>query len=338
MLAFIPSPSQSSIHIGPLAIRAYGVLIAVAVVVAATWTSRRWEARGEDPADITQIAIWAVPAGVIGARLYHVITDFELYRHNLTGMFKIWDGGLGIWGAIAAGAGAAVVVARRRGMNVPALLDAAAPALPLAQAIGRLGNYFNQELFGRPTRLPWGLEIDPVNRPSQYFQYKTFHPTFLYELLWDLVVVAIVLAVERRRLVRPGYLFAVYVTAYTFGRFFTEWMRIDFAHKFLGLRLNDWTSIVVFVAGAGFVIAGLRRPGDPERAVIPSREGRGAPPQTDGPSADHAHAHDQDDAGAHDHADAHDHAGAHDHDSGHDHAPAHDDNHDHRERDPSAST
>ena len=258
MLAFIPSPSQGSIHLGPVPLRAYSLFIALGVYVAVVVTSRRYKHRGGDPELIVSIALWAVPAGIVGARIYHVVSDFELYRHNLTGMVKIWDGGLGIWGGVALGTIVGAWVAHRRHADVRLLMDCVAPALPLAQAIGRWGNYFNQELFGRPTTLPWGLRIDLAHRPTGYERFATFHPTFLYEMLWDLTVVAIVLLAERHLRLRKGYLFAVYVAAYTFGRFFVESLRIDHANKFLGLRLNDWTSIVVFVVAMGFVIAGLR--------------------------------------------------------------------------------
>jgi prolipoprotein diacylglyceryl transferase len=260
VFAYLPSPSSGVLHIGPVALRAYGLLIALGVFAAVWWASRRWEARGGDPGDISAIALWAVPAGLIGARIYHVITDYELYRgKHWVDMFKIWAGGLGIWGGIAAGVLVGAYVAHRRHLDVLQLLDVVAPVLPLAQAIGRWGNYFNQELFGRPTTLPWGLRIDAAHRPPQYAASSTFHPTFLYESLWDLAVVGIVLLVERRVRLKPGRLLAVYVAAYTFGRFFTEWLRIDFAHKFLGLRLNDWTSILVFVVAMVFVITGIDR-------------------------------------------------------------------------------
>jgi len=263
VIAYIPSPSSGVLHIGPVALRAYGLLIALGVFAAVWLASKRWEARGGDPADISSIALWAVPAGLIGARIYHVVTDYELYRgKNWPNMFKIWAGGLGIWGGIAGGVLVGAYVARRRHLDVKALFEVVAPALPLAQAIGRWGNYFNQELFGRPTKLPWALKIDAAHRvglPLSYQQYTTFHPTFLYESLWDLAVVGIVLLVEKRVRLKPGRLLAVYVAAYTFGRFFTEYMRIDFAHKFLGLRLNDWTSIIVFAVAMVFVVTGIDR-------------------------------------------------------------------------------
>ncbi len=261
-LAYLPSPSSGQIRVGPVPLRAYGLLIAVGVYTAVVISSRRLRSRGGNPELIAVIAVWAVPAGLVGARLYHVITDYELYTHNLVGIVKIWDGGLGIWGGVLGGTAVGAWIAHRRGADVALLLDVVAPALPLAQAIGRLGNYFNQELFGRPTSLPWALRIDVVHRPAQYARYSTFQPTFLYELLWDLSVVGIVLWTERYVRLRRGYLFAVYVAAYTFGRFWIESLRIDFAHRFWGLRLNDWTSIVVFTTASAFVVAG-RRPSPP---------------------------------------------------------------------------
>jgi phosphatidylglycerol---prolipoprotein diacylglyceryl transferase len=259
ILAYIPSPSSGQIRIGPVPLRAYGLCIALGVYAAVVITARRYRGRGGNPELITAIAVWAVPAGIVGARLYHVVTDYELYTHHWLNAFKIWDGGLGIWGGILAGTAVGVYVAHRSGADARLLMDCVAPALPVAQGIGRWGNYFNQELFGRPTRLPWALKID-VRHNLGYPPGTTFHPTFLYESLWDLVIVAgLVLLAERHLKLRKGYLFAVYVAVYTFGRFWIESLRIDFAHKFLGLRLNDWTSIVVFVVAAAFVIAGRRQ-------------------------------------------------------------------------------
>jgi len=280
VIASLPSPSSGAIHLGPLQLRAYGLCIALGVWAAVVVTARRYRARGGDPNLITTIAIWAVPAGIVGARIYHVITDYELYfgagGHPLNAL-KIWDGGLGIWGGIALGVVVGAWVAHRHHADVPLLLDCAAPALPLAQAIGRWGNWWNQELFGRPTTLPWALEISRGHRPAAYVQYSTFHPTFLYESLWDLCVVGIVLLVERKVRLRKGSLLAVYVAAYTFGRFFTEYERIDFAHKIGPLRLNDWVSAVVFV-GAVTVLVVLNRGSRPEVADrTPAVAGEGAP-------------------------------------------------------------
>jgi len=264
-LAYLPSPPYDGLHLGPLHLRIYGVLIALAAIVATEWAARRWRARGGEPREIYRLAAWSLPAGIIGARAYHVATDSELYRGHWLDAFKVWDGGLGIWGGVAAGVVVGLIVARRMRLPGPALLDTVAPAIPLAQAIGRWGNWFNQELFGRPTRLPWALHIDASHRPVAFSQYATFHPTFLYESLWDLAVVAIVLWAERRLRLRPGYLFAVYVAAYSFGRFFTEWLRIDNAHRFLGMRLNDWTSVILFVAAAAvLMVGGVRSRGEQE--------------------------------------------------------------------------
>jgi prolipoprotein diacylglyceryl transferase len=253
--------------------------IALGVWAAVAVCSRRYRARGGNPNLITTIALWAVPAGIIGARIYHVVTDYELYfasgGHPLNAL-KIWDGGLGIWGGILGGVLTGAWVARRHGADVGLLFDCVAPALPLAQAIGRWGNWFNQELFGKPTTLPWALKIDAAHRPQGYANYATFHPTFLYESLWDLCVVGIVLLVERRTNLRRGSLLAVYVAAYTFGRFFTEYERIDFAHKFGPLRLNDWTSVVVFSVAVVVLVAYNRRRPASETDVVEEEEPRGA--------------------------------------------------------------
>lgn len=277
ILSYIPSPSHGVLHIGPIPLRAYAACILLGVAAAIWLAGRRWEAEGGDPRLISDLAVWAVPAGLVGARIYHVITDYELYTHHPLDALKVWDGGLGIWGGIAVGTLVGIVVARRRGADTLALLDAVAPALPLAQAIGRWGNWFNQELFGRPTTLPWGLRIDPVNRPAAYAKFSKFQPTFLYESLWNLVVVAIVVAVGRRHRLRPGRLFALYVATYTFGRFWIELLRIDFAHRIAGLRINDWTSVVVFLVASAFVVTGRRSDrSEPEPVVeetSPAKDG-----------------------------------------------------------------
>jgi prolipoprotein diacylglyceryl transferase len=259
LLAFLPSPPRDAIHVGPLQLRAYGLMIALGVVAAVYWAERRWAARGGRPGDISAIALWAVPAGILGARLYHVVTDYELYTHHPWRAVAIWDGGLGIPGGIAAGVIAGFVVARHRHLPIPPLLDTVAPVLPLAQAIGRWGNWFNQELFGRPTSLPWAVYIDPAHRPAGFEQIATYHPTFLYESLWNLALVGIILLVERSHRLRPGRLFAVYVAGYTLGRFFIERMRIDFAHTIAGLRVNEWVSIVLFIAATIAIATGRRR-------------------------------------------------------------------------------
>jgi prolipoprotein diacylglyceryl transferase len=272
MFGYIPSPSTNGISLGPLRLHMYGFLI-VAGVFAAVWLAdRRWRARGGEAGTFSAIALWAVPGGLVGARLYHVATDYELYTHHPFDALKIWQGGLGIWGGIAGGVLVGWFYIRRHDLDFPAILDTVAPALPLAQAIGRWGNYFNQELFGRPTTLPWGLKIDAANRPLAYAHSATFQPTFLYESLWDLAVVGLVLLVEKRVRLRKGYLFAVYVALYTFGRFFTEYLRIDFAHKILGLRINDWVSVIIFLGAVALILRQGRAGGEPDASEPADQE------------------------------------------------------------------
>lgn len=257
-LASIPSPSSGTIELGPLNLTAYGLMIALGVVAAVWLTQRRWAERGGDPDDIVTIAMWAVPAGLVGARLYHVLTDWQRFRGEWLDVVKIWEGGLGIPGGIALGTAVGLVVARRLGIRIPVILDAAAPALPLAQAIGRWGNWWNQELFGGPTDLPWGLEIDAANRPAEYADVATFHPTFLYESLWNLALVALIIWVGRRGLLQRGYLFSLYVAGYGLGRLAMEALRVDEASLLLGLRVNVWMSLALIVVGGAFVVRGWR--------------------------------------------------------------------------------
>ena len=259
-LAFIPSPSTGVLHLGPLPLRAYAACILLGVVVAVIVGERRWVARGGAKGLVTDIASIGVPCGLVGARLYHVITSPAAYFGRdgvpLHALF-IWRGGLGIWGGVLGGGLGAAVVLRRRGVDIGAFADAVAPGIVIAQAIGRFGNYFNQELFGRPTTLPWGLRIDPANRPAGFTQFATFQPTFLYESLWDLGVAALVIVAERRFRLRRGRAFALYVAAYCVGRAWIEALRIDDANHLFGLRLNDYVAIVVFLAGTAFIV--LRR-------------------------------------------------------------------------------
>ena len=245
LLASLPSPSFKSLHIGPVQLRIYGLMIAMGVVAAVWLAERRWLARGGKPEEIQSLAAWAVPVGLVGARLYHVVTSFDGYRSQPWRMFEIWEGGLGIPGGIAAGVLGGLVVARRRNLPLSPLLDAIAPALPLAQAIGRWGNWFNQELFGRPTSLPWGLRIDLANRPVENAASTTFQPTFLYESLWNLTLAGCLIFFGPRLRLRPGRLFALYLAGYASGRLWIERMRIDAAHSVGGLRLNEWTAIIV---------------------------------------------------------------------------------------------
>ncbi len=258
----IPSPDQGVWHLGPVPLRAYALCI-VAGIFAGYWLGRkRWVARGGDPEIISDIVMWAVPFGLVGSRIYHVLTDYELYfgdgRDPLDAL-KIWHGGLGIWGGVAFGALGGWIACRRHKVSFLAVADVLAPGIILAQAIGRWGNYFNQELFGKPTTLPWALQIDPDHRPEGYTQFATFHPTFLYEFLWSLGVLALLLWADRRFTLGHGRLFALYVAGYTAGRVWIEMMRIDTVNHIAGLRLNVWTSIILFVASVAFFIYSARR-------------------------------------------------------------------------------
>jgi prolipoprotein diacylglyceryl transferase len=218
-------------------------MYAVAVIVAVVIMKRRWKG---DPALVDEVALWGFPAGLIGGRLYHVITSWDEVPHTWWGPFAVWEGGLGIWGGIAAGVAVGIWRVHRRGADVPAFMDAGVPALLVAQAIGRVGNWFNQELFGKPTDLPWGLEIDPEHRPDQYLDSPTFHPVFLYEIIWNLTLAFVL---TRLRGVRPPGLFALYVAGYSAFRIFAELIRVDPAHHILGLRLNLFVAGTLFVAG-----------------------------------------------------------------------------------------
>ena len=265
LLGFIPSPSKGIVHIGPLPLHAYGLCLAIGVLVAARIAERRWEARGGKAGTIGEIGVIVVVSGVIGARVYHLFTGYDWHDGGLAGTVKIWQGGLSIWGAVAGGALAVVFVAHRRNLPTLVLLDACAPGVVMAQAIGRWGNYFNQELFGRPTRLPWGLEIDVAHRPAKYVNFETFHPTFLYESLWCLAIFGLLVWAERRFRFAAGQTFALYVALYTFGRFFLELMRSDAASKLFGVRFNALLSAVLCIVGAvWFVLLGRR-----ERAPSP---------------------------------------------------------------------
>lgn len=282
----IPSPGQGVWHLGPLPIRAYALAIILGVVAAVWFGEKRWIARGGRSGEIGDIALWAVPAGLIGARLYHVATDHALYfshsdapNHDWhpIGALEIWHGGLGIWGAIAGGAFGAWLGCRHYGIKMLPLMDALAPALLLAQAIGRWGNYFNQELFGRPTTKPWGLEIDRAKRPAGYKDFETFHPTFLYECLWNLGALGVVVYLDRKLRLGFGRAFALYVMAYCLGRLWIEHLRIDTIelNNVLGLRWGEWMAIGLFVAAlVYFVVAGRRHPAPDSREESVYVEGR----------------------------------------------------------------
>jgi prolipoprotein diacylglyceryl transferase len=273
ILAGIPSPGQGVWHLGPVPIRAYALCIIAGVVVAIWLGERRWVARGGRPGQVGDIALWAVPFGLVGGRLYHVATDWRLYfgegRDPVAALY-VWQGGLGIWGAIALGALGAWIACRRYGVKFAPLADALAPGVVMAQAIGRWGNWFNQELYGRPTTLPWGLEIDPEHRVDGYEQYATFHPTFLYECLWNLGTAGLVIWADRRFRLGYGRAFALYVMAYTAGRAWIEALRIDTVQEndVFGLRLNVWTSIIVFLLALAYFVVSLHRHPGREESVL----------------------------------------------------------------------
>ena len=259
-LAYIPSPEHGIYYVGPLPLHMYGLMLAIGVLVAAWVAEKRWEAAGHDPKEIGQIAVPVIIGGVVGARVYHLFTGYKWSEGGIVGTVEIWKGGLSIWGAVAGGAIAVVIMARRHKLDVLALMDALAPGIVLAQAIGRWGNYFNQELFGRPTTLPWALEIDPAHRPAGYEKYATFHPTFLYESLWCLAVFGILLWAERRFHFKRGQTFALYIALYTFGRVWFEALRVDEASKIFGIRFNLLLSAVLCVFGIVWFVWLGRRP------------------------------------------------------------------------------
>ncbi|ORT53947.1 prolipoprotein diacylglyceryl transferase [Streptomyces sp. CB03238] len=263
-LAYIPSPSTGVFYLGPVPLRGYAFCIIIGVFVAVWYGNKRWLARGGKAGTVADIAVWAVPFGLVGGRLYHVITDYQLYfseGENWVDAFKIWEGGLGIWGAIAFGAVGAWIGCRRRGIPLPAYADAIAPGIAFAQAIGRWGNWFNQELYGRPTDLPWALEISTGDNREA----GLYHPTFLYESLWCVGVALLVIWADRRFRLGHGRAFALYVAAYCAGRGWIEYMRVDEAHHVLGLRLNVWTAILVFLLAVTYIVVSSRtRPGREE--------------------------------------------------------------------------
>ncbi len=255
----IPSPSSGTLSVGPLKLTAYGLMIALGVIAATSLAGRRLvRSHAGSRDDMNSIAIWGVIGGVIGSRLYHVITDWELFRGHLERIPLIWKGGLGIPGGLLGGTLAGIWAARRRGVAIPELLTAAAPALPLAQSIGRWGNWWNQELFGGATNLPWALQISADKLPAGYATGTTFHPTFLYESVWNLLLCLVLLQIDRRLKLRPGRLFAIYLGGYFAGRFWIEGLRIDFAHQFAGLRLNQWVAAVMVASSITFLVADRR--------------------------------------------------------------------------------
>jgi len=254
-LAFLPSPSTGVVHLGPLPLRAYAACILLGVVVAVVMGNRRFVARGGRPGAVADVATFAVPFGLLGARIYHVVTSPAPYLEDPVRALYVWQGGLGIPGGILGGVLAGYVVCRRRGIRPGAFADAIAPGVALAQAVGRFGNWFNQELFGRPTTLPWALEIDAQHRPARYADVQTFHPTFLYESLWNVGVALVVLWADRRWKLSGGRAFALYLALYAVGRGWIEALRVDEAATLFGLRLNDYVMAVVLAGSVGYLVA-----------------------------------------------------------------------------------
>ncbi len=291
VLAYIPSPPQGIWYVGPIALRAYALFIIIGIVVAILWSDRRWVTRGGTKGTVLDVAVWAVPFGLLGGRLYHVATDWSTYfgpGGDPVRALKVWEGGLGIWGAVLLGGVGAWIACRRRGIPLPAFGDAVGPPILLAQAIGRMGNYFNQELYGRETTQPWGLEIyervndagriDPLSGVSTGVLEKVVHPTFLYELLWSLLIVVLLVLVDRRFAIGHGRLFALYVAGYCAGRFWVELMRDDYATHIAGIRINSFTSAILFVLAVLYVVLATKGRENPASLVSNDAEsGQDAP-------------------------------------------------------------
>jgi prolipoprotein diacylglyceryl transferase len=266
--SFLPSPSTNGFHLGPLFVHFYGLMYVVGIVLAVVITQRRVRAAGGNPALVADLATWAVPAGIIGGRIYFDITTPGDIPPHWWGVFAVWSGGLGIWGGIAAGALVGAWRVRRNGGNVAVFMDAVAPALLVAQAVGRIGNYFNQELFGKPSSLPWAQQIDVHHRPLGYGAFSTFQPTFLYELVFDLLLAAALVWLGHHRKIRAPGLFALYVAGYSAFRIFEESLRIDSSQHFLGLRLNFYVATALTLAGLAWFVLIQRRAPRPEPSGV----------------------------------------------------------------------
>jgi prolipoprotein diacylglyceryl transferase len=282
-MAFIPSPPASGFHLGPLFIHVYGLMYVVAIALAIYITARRWAAAGGDRALVYDVALWAVPAGIIGGRVYFDLTTPFDMPHHWWGPFAVWTGGLGIWGGVALAAVIGAWRVRRAGASVGVFMNAAAPALPVAQAIGRIGNYFNQELFGKPSSLPWAVQISRAARlnagiPAADVRFHTFQPSFLYELIFDLALAAALVWLGHHQQIRPQGLFALYVAGYSGYRIFEETIRIDSSAYFLGLRLNFFVAIVMTAAGLAWFVIVQRRGGGTD----PTAGSRPAPDEVSG--------------------------------------------------------
>ncbi len=284
--SLIPSPEQSVWYLGPFPVRAYALSILVGIGVAIWLSEKRWRARGGRPGVVMDISVWAIPFGIIGGRVYHVLTTWsEYFGPNGDPMraFEIWKGGLGIWGAVALGFVGGLIGARRAGVKVAPLADAVAPGIVLAQGIGRIGNWFNNELYGRATDLPWGLQVHQFDQGAGQAVRDAagnavllpglYHPAFLYELLWNVLVAAVLIWADRRWQLGHGRVFALYVLLYTIGRFWIETLRVDPAEQVLGLRLNVWTAALVGLAALAFLVVSARR--QPGRETVVERAATG---------------------------------------------------------------
>jgi prolipoprotein diacylglyceryl transferase len=263
-VASIPSPSFNTIDLGPRPLTLYGLMIGLGIIAATMISRPRVVARGMHADTPVEMLMWVVPAGVVGARMYHVITDSV----SVSDWHKIWEGGLGIPGGILGGAAGALLFIKRRDMSRPELLDAIVPGVALAQAIGRWGNWWNQELYGRPTDLPWGLEIDAEHRISGFGEFETFHPTFLYESLWSFGLCGFLIWLDQKKVLKPGKLVWVYTGSYAIGRLWIEALRIDPATEIAGVRVNLWTMGLVVAVSAFFLRNGFKRRGSKERTDL----------------------------------------------------------------------
>ncbi|MFN2627298.1 MAG: prolipoprotein diacylglyceryl transferase [Gaiellaceae bacterium] len=267
LTAFIPSPHSGVVHLGPLTIHMYGLMLLLGILGAVWLTGIRWVRWGGDWDLILRMAVWGVTFGIVGARLYHDVTSWNEVPSTWWGPFAVWKGGLGVWGGILFGVLAGAVVVRRSGNSARLMMDAAAPGLLLAQGIGRWGNWWNQELFGKPSTLPWALKISPEHRPANHLDQATYHPTFLYEFVWDVAMVGVLLWVDGRFRIRRPALFALYVSLYTAFRTFEETLRIDPSRHMAGLRLNFFVSVGLFAGSTAFFIwwQFLRAPSEAQR-------------------------------------------------------------------------
>lgn len=275
LVSAIPSPSSGTLELGPINLNAYGLMIALGVIAAVRIAGKRAERINVATSDdLSSIALWVVPAGIIGGRAYHVLTDFEKFQGNWGDVIRVWQGGLGIWGAVTLGVIVGFWRAKKMNLDAWVLVGCSMPGVALAQGIGRWGNWFNQELFGRPTDLPWALQVSEATALKAGFaEGTTFHPTFLYESIGCVVLAVALIALDKKRRPARGLLLAWYVAGYTAIRFFVEGLRIDEAKEFTGLRLNQWVSIVAFVIAVGFLVVDARRsPTEPEASSVLNHE------------------------------------------------------------------